>query len=698
MKKLITALAVWLPLVTFAQTFPVQNLTVLGTTQSTSPTSGSAVFAGGVGITGNINVGGNAVLTGSLTVPTLSVTNVNPSLLFQYSGTGSVARSYQSKFQDSITPTDCGAAGNGIADDTTAVTACDAIASSAGLPLTIDRTYLVSGSPTLSSNLKYGGGRIKWASGTLTANGRVDAPDNAGIFDYPATAHLTLTSALNSRVSVGWLYGLRDGSLDVSRFMNDAISSAPSGGAAPIGGREIYIPMGNWRLKAETVQIGMQNYITIDGQSSGERSGVEYFKSPPVGIGGQTEFPGGGSNLIVDKSLTLGITLAPYSSPYTTYRVTGLTFKHFHMSGSNNSLVSTGGAGPQSGIWIQGANDGLVIDDIVMVSFSGTALEVDNMDAADIGNSWIAENTNCVYLGVSGIRSRIHNLALGANTSQFNNSYGTALHLTGTTLSTFSNISIFGGAQAIVLDGGSNFNTFSSWRIDNNFTGQIVIVSGSENVFSGGGIYINPNGTADPLGRDHLYGVIQLQAGDSNQFIGIDQNTQFTAPYDDIRINGGRNTVIVGGTHWGPTSTEAIHVQNYATVGSITMVKAAPYGQTAIDTPVPVVDATYVDNVAPTISSGFGTSPSITSGTGATAFTINVGSGGTASSGVISLPKTTQGWYCTAQDLTTVSSSVFSTKETAQTTTSVTLTNFNTSGAAAAWAANDVLAVSCIGY
>ena len=100
---------------------------------------------------------------------------------------------------------------------------------------------------------------------------------------------------------------------------------------------------------------------------------------------------------------------------------------------------------------------------------------------------------------------------------------------------------------------------------------------------------------------------------------------------------------------------------------------------------------------APTISSGFGTSPSVTGGT-ATSFEVNVGTGGTATSGVIGLPTATTGWNCSAQDITTTSATVYMTKQTASTISTATFGNFNTSGAAAAWVASDKLRINCVAY
>jgi hypothetical protein len=102
----------------------------------------------------------------------------------------------------------------------------------------------------------------------------------------------------------------------------------------------------------------------------------------------------------------------------------------------------------------------------------------------------------------------------------------------------------------------------------------------------------------------------------------------------------------------------------------------------------------FVSSVAPTISSGFGTAPSIVNGTSAS-FSLNVGTGGTASSGVIGLPTATNGWNCTCNDITTTSTTVGFCKQTVSTTTSATIGNFSTGAISSPWNASDVLNVNC---
>jgi hypothetical protein len=102
--------------------------------------------------------------------------------------------------------------------------------------------------------------------------------------------------------------------------------------------------------------------------------------------------------------------------------------------------------------------------------------------------------------------------------------------------------------------------------------------------------------------------------------------------------------------------------------------------------------------IPPTVTSGFGTSPTIpaTSDVGPSSFILVIGTGGTASTGVLALgPGANNGWNCSATDLTTQSTTVFQTKETAYGVGAATLTNYGTDGATHAWTAGDNLLVKC---
>lgn len=91
----------------------------------------------------------------------------------------------------------------------------------------------------------------------------------------------------------------------------------------------------------------------------------------------------------------------------------------------------------------------------------------------------------------------------------------------------------------------------------------------------------------------------------------------------------------------------------------------------------------------PTFNSGFGTSPSVIAGSSDSAFSVNVGTGGAATSGVINFAST---WavapVCIAQDSTTVGAGV---QKVVTSTTIATITS------AVAWTASDIVNVLCFG-
>lgn len=110
---------------------------------------------------------------------------------------------------------------------------------------------------------------------------------------------------------------------------------------------------------------------------------------------------------------------------------------------------------------------------------------------------------------------------------------------------------------------------------------------------------------------------------------------------------------------------------------------------------------TAIRKGAPTVSSGFGTSPSIAANNGPVAFTVNVGTGGIATAGVIGLPTAPTGWNCWVSNITARAGARADqgTWQTASSTTSATVQNQTiSSGVALAWTASDILRVSCFAY
>ena len=105
----------------------------------------------------------------------------------------------------------------------------------------------------------------------------------------------------------------------------------------------------------------------------------------------------------------------------------------------------------------------------------------------------------------------------------------------------------------------------------------------------------------------------------------------------------------------------------------------------------------FIMSTAPTISSGFGTSPTVPNSNGPGSFTVNVGTGGSATSGVVGLPTAAHGWNCHAVDNTNVAT--IETECVTTSTTTATCTSYSrTTGSPTAWSASDILGLSCFPY
>jgi hypothetical protein len=157
---------------------------------------------------------------------------------------------------------------------------------------------------------------------------------------------------------------------------------------------------------------------------------------------------------------------------------------------------------------------------------------------------------------------------------------------------------------------------------------------------------------------------------------------KLSAANDILRFSGSGGVInMSGGGTWTGSGTLSV---TPSTLFDLTI------GAFSIETK-PLFSATN-----PTVASGFGTTPTITA-TNTFAFKIAIGTGGTESTGVVTMPTATTGWQCSISDVTTPTS--FNTKTTASTTTSVTAVNYSmTTGLAIAWTAGDVLQFLCGAY
>ena len=105
-----------------------------------------------------------------------------------------------------------------------------------------------------------------------------------------------------------------------------------------------------------------------------------------------------------------------------------------------------------------------------------------------------------------------------------------------------------------------------------------------------------------------------------------------------------------------------------------------------------------VSGTAPTLASGGCTSAAMVNNNGTARFEADVGTSCSGSQPLVfTLPATTTGWNCTAQNVTNPATSVAA-QSSAVSTTSVTITNYSrTTGLAQAWTDGDNVVVSCLG-
>ena len=102
-----------------------------------------------------------------------------------------------------------------------------------------------------------------------------------------------------------------------------------------------------------------------------------------------------------------------------------------------------------------------------------------------------------------------------------------------------------------------------------------------------------------------------------------------------------------------------------------------------------------ISSTAPTIASGFGTSPSILANNTA-AFQVTAGSGGTSYQGELTMPAATNGWACTAHELGVASSEI---QQTATSGTDVQVANYNsTTGANYPWGVGSKILFQCTAF
>ena len=219
--------------------------------------------------------------------------------------------------------------------------------------------------------------------------------------------------------------------------------------------------------------------------------------------------------------------------------------------------------------------------------------------------------------------------------------------------------------------------------------GQIVIQS----LGSAGSIEMESAGTGAEA--------IQLRTSGVNGQIGV-QGTQFSdnAATPEIITAQGTFNIASGTPPFVISSNTNVPNLNASLLNGATFAAPGPIGSTTPATSIVSnqyslgpVNRAFTFNTSPTISSGFGTGAVISNANGTKAFLVNVGTGGTASSGVIGLPAAADQWICMFSDFTNPGTN--EPRQSAFSTTTVTVTNYSLAGAVTAWPASEVIQAIC---
>lgn len=228
----------------------------------------------------------------------------------------------------------------------------------------------------------------------------------------------------------------------------------------------------------------------------------------------------------------------------------------------------------------------------------------------------------------------------------------------------------------------------------------------------------NNSGHGDAIKlRNVNYATLNLSAGHADNALHITSasptssntflNPQFgPAATTDVYIDAstGGNNVFIGGNYDYANGAAGVTATAGSHSGDLLINPTdSPRGTDnfVVDTAQAQIVVLAPGSSQPTLGAGWGSTPAIVSANGTSLTRVYVGTGGSASSGAITMPAgiALDGWSCSALDITTQSSSVFLTKETATSPTSVTVTNYNTSGSATAWASGDIVLIGpCVPY
>ena len=326
-----------------------------------------------------------------------------------------------------------------------------------------------------------------------------------------------------------------------------------------------------------------------------------------------------------------------------------------------------------TGVGLSYAGTGTIIQSDLVGNVTYRVINSTNTDM-EIGNTLVASTPFIDFQSSGNNNDYDYRFIASGGTT---NGTGT-LSLQGGTLSILSALSVAPTTGTVTL------NPTNAGSINNLNIGLTVPQGGAFTALS----------STQPYTNNSVNGAVELGAKGTANIPYIDLNSSGNSNDYDVRLQASGGTTIGTGTLNIYAATTTVNGSLSTTAGiTSTSNNASTYQASSAYF---LSTKKFISITAPTIASGFGTSPSVPVSNGTVSFQINVGIGGTASSGVITMPAATTDWNCSV--VNPIAGAGTFTQQSAATTTTVTFTNYTLATAVAvAWPASYVLRVNCVG-
>jgi len=386
--------------------------------------------------------------------------------------------------------------------------------------------------------------------------------------------------------------------------------------------------------------------------------------------------------------------------------------------------------------WAQSASWGTDTDNVAFFSDTvgpniNQAIEAAKFKDVVCGSIGAAYQTGCFQITANALNIQIDNLEMDAGqfTMSAGNVYCHKCH--------FENVATSPTVAYVIITGGNFTGSSDDFLLNGvaaNNIPEFVDVNGGRYTQTGGSYFSTTKTVTQAVllenaAEYHSYGTVNINlANFTNGLVAQAGTWTGIAEYD----NGGQGATGPGRTLWasgtgvpfqrfqrGTASTTTIDLRTSSNWTANTFEITDGVGHTLfqgdgvngqVRFPVNLIfqgnfypnsGSVLFSSTAPTIAAAGcgGAAASIPVNNGTASFNINVGTTPTSAC-TVTMPTATNGWNCSAVDVTTNSTSVFLQKQSpaaSQTTTQIVITNFNDVAVATAFVASDIVRVACSG-